>query len=181
MAFTVPRDWVGGELVTEAIMDTHVRDNFLAMGPHLIVRKTADESLTSNTTLQNDDVLLLPLLANEIWQFVFGLSMSAGSGTGDIKVAFTFPAGGEISASAPGPNENNVFQAGRFEGTTTPTASVNFGFSASATSRSYQEIRGVFINAGTAGNLQLQWAQRASSATATIMRANSTLWAVKLN
>lgn len=31
MAWTTPRDWTNGELVTEAIMDTHVRDNLKAI------------------------------------------------------------------------------------------------------------------------------------------------------
>ena len=31
MAWTTPRDWTDGELVTEALLDTHVRDNFKAM------------------------------------------------------------------------------------------------------------------------------------------------------
>lgn len=31
MAWTTPRDWTDGELVTEALLDTHVRDNLLAL------------------------------------------------------------------------------------------------------------------------------------------------------
>lgn len=31
MAWTTPRDWTDGELVTEALLDTHLRDNLLAL------------------------------------------------------------------------------------------------------------------------------------------------------
>ena len=31
MAWTTPRDWTDGELVTEALLDTHVRDNLKAL------------------------------------------------------------------------------------------------------------------------------------------------------
>lgn len=180
MAWTAPRTWTDGELVTKAIMDPHVRDNFLAMGPHLIVRKTSDQSVTSSTVLVNDSALLMAIAANEIWLTRWCLSFSAVQGSGDLKVAFTFPAGGEVGMTAPGADQTSAFTQGRFEGTTTPTTARAMAGPISSTARSFQVIEGVYINAGTAGNLQLQWAQNASNATATIMRANSTLWAVKL-
>ena len=34
MAFTTPRDWTSGELVTHTIMNTHIRDNFSAVSLH---------------------------------------------------------------------------------------------------------------------------------------------------
>jgi hypothetical protein len=34
MAYTTPRDWTQGELVTPAIMNTHIRDNFGALSLH---------------------------------------------------------------------------------------------------------------------------------------------------
>ena len=33
MAWTTPRDWATGELVTAAMMNAHVRDNLKALGP----------------------------------------------------------------------------------------------------------------------------------------------------
>jgi hypothetical protein len=59
MAWTTPRDWTAGELVTEAIMDTHIRDNLRSV-MHVLAYKTSDEfvdSGTTGTTLQNDDHL----------------------------------------------------------------------------------------------------------------------------
>ena len=34
MAYTTPRDWTSGELVTHTIMNTHIRDNFSAVSLH---------------------------------------------------------------------------------------------------------------------------------------------------
>mgnify|MGYP001592239233 CR=1 FL=1 len=34
MAWTAPRTWVTSELVTAAIMNTHIRDNLLALSTH---------------------------------------------------------------------------------------------------------------------------------------------------
>ena len=179
MAWTTPRTWTDGELVTKAIMDPHVRDNFLAVGPHLIVRKTADESVTSSTVLQNDDVLLFPVAANEIWLFRLGLVYTGIQATGDIKLAFTFPAAGEIAASAVLRDASGTFVYKDWTGTTTPSSS-QIAEAIGATVKRYLPIEGIFINAGTGGNVTLQWAQGASNATATTMRINSTLWAVKL-
>jgi len=160
-------------------MDTHVRDNLLAVGPHLIVRKTADESISSNTTLQNDDSLILPVAANEVWQFQFNCLVTGIDGA-DIKVAFTFPTSGDIGATTVW-NLAAVSTASEhfWQGTTTPTTAVSLRCWGVST-RMLLPITGVFNNAGTGGSLTLQWAQVSSNATATIMKANSTLWAVKL-
>ena len=178
MAFTAPRTWTDGELVTKAIMDPHVRDNFLAMYPHLIVRKTSDETVTSSTVLQDDNQLILPLLANEIWKFEFNLIYSADA-AGDIQISFTFPAAGRIDASVFWNTSGSAADIIKWSGTTTPATAQNLQ-GLGSTIRLSLPIQGIFTNSSTAGNLTLQWAQTASSATATTVYTNSTLWAVKL-
>ena len=34
MAWSTPRDWASGELVTHTIMNAHIRDNFDALSLH---------------------------------------------------------------------------------------------------------------------------------------------------
>jgi hypothetical protein len=177
--FTDPKTWAFQEGVESAELNSNLRDNINSMGPHLIVRKPSDESLTSNTTLQDDNHLILPVAANEVWQVSYGIIYAGATGTGDIKVAFTFPASGDIQFSGLGPDNGGSVRYRRWSGTTSPTANFDFlGFGASI--YAYVGIQGVFTNSSTAGSLTLQWAQNAISATATIVRANSTLWAVKL-
>jgi hypothetical protein len=177
MAFTAPRTWTDGELVTKAIMDPHIRDNFLAMGPHLMVRKTSDETVSASTTLQNDDVLLFNVPANEIWQFQFVL-VYLGTAAGGLKIAFTFP-GGTFTASGPQFNAaGTTLQMGTFGATTSPTASADYRVN-SLTLPDTLVITGVYVNAGAGGNVVMQWAQQTASGSTTI-KANSTLWAVKL-
>lgn len=48
MAWTVPRTWVAGEVVTDAIMNAHVRDNFRALVPQHALTD-ASETTTSTT------------------------------------------------------------------------------------------------------------------------------------
>jgi hypothetical protein len=176
MAWTTPKTWSAGETLTAANFNLHIRDNELAMGPHLIVRKPTDESLTSDTTLQNDDHLLFSGVgANEVWFCHWALIYDAGT-TGDIKLAFTFPSG-RVDFSATGTDETGTPTFRRWNTATSPTTAValigpggpmNFN------------MFGVFANGATPGTLQLQWAQNTTHGTATTMKANSTLWAVKL-
>ena len=179
MAWTTPRDWSTGEFVNEAMMDTHIRDNFLAMGPHLIVRKPSDESVTSSTTFQADDHLLMAVAANEVW-LTRWVVVWTGSTTGDINTRFTFPAGGELTLSALRSDGTGTQTPFMFGYTTSPTAAISSESLASGGLRTFIIFDIQFTNSGTAGNVALEWAQLSSNGTATIVKANSTLWGVKL-
>ena len=179
MAWTTPRDWTAGELVTEAIMDTHIKGNFDASGPHLVARKTSDQSVTSSTVLVSDTALVLPVLASEVWQVTFCVVYVAVGGTGDIKLTTSFPAGGEFAASASGADNGGVVKYRVYNGTTSDTPVFDF-LGAGAAVKTAVFMNGVFINGGTGGNLTLRWAQNASNATATTVKAQSTVWGAKL-
>lgn len=57
MAWTAPRTWTTGELVTAAIMNTHVRDNLLHLGDS--AGTTVDDTVTgfTNTSYADMDAL----------------------------------------------------------------------------------------------------------------------------
>lgn len=48
MAWTTPRDWTSGELVTHTIMNTHIRDNFEALKLHTHSGSDGDGSSALN-------------------------------------------------------------------------------------------------------------------------------------
>lgn len=143
-------------------------------GPPLIVRKTADESVTSSTTLQNDDHLLFAIGASEVWKARIVLRYSAAT-DGDLKVDITAPSGatgwfagmglhalvtdtfGNLSSRS-----FTVFGAGGFQ----------FGGSGEG-ALVLMEL--YVVNSTNAGNVQLQWAQGTSSGTATTLTAGSNL------
>lgn len=129
---------------------------------HRLVVKTVLETVTSNTTFQDDDHLVVPLAANAgyILRLVFLYSAST---TGQLKTQFTAPAGaaGNLWATAIGASVTGAAQMASL----TATA----GFAGNG-SEAHGEINGRITTGGTAGNLQLQWAQLASHGTGT------TLW-----
>ncbi|MBL0311054.1 MAG: collagen-like protein, partial [Bacteroidetes bacterium] len=61
-------------------------------GTTKFARKTADESVTSSTSLQDDNHLQFAIGANETWDVSFVLRFTASSG-GDIKFALVLPSG----------------------------------------------------------------------------------------
>jgi hypothetical protein len=178
MAWTNPKTWQTGfaNRATAADFNTHLRDNllFLYRPP---IRKTADQNVASSTTLISDTHLLMAMAVSEVYQFEFIIFFQAAT-AGDIKLALNVPAGATGSWGAIGPD------------TTTPTiykSSQNAAFGDATTvtfgGNAAPEVcfvSGVVIQSSTAGNLQLRWAQAASSATNTTIFTNSVLKAVRL-
>lgn len=170
MAYT-DHTWSVGETLTAANMNG-LRDNFRLAGAHLIVRKTSDES-DSTGTRQNDDQLLLALAANEIWQFRFNL-LVVSAATTDFLVGLAFPSG-TISALVYAANAT-TFQGNDISSATSPTTGVVVA--TASTVSNHVIVEGVMSNGGTPGNLNLQWSGNAAAAC--VVKTNSTLWAVKL-
>lgn len=134
--------------------------------------KFADEPVTSSTALQNDDALFLPVAASAFYIFVCYLDYEGGTqGASDIKWQWSVPA---LSTMKYGNLNNN--NAGTLVGATShaAAATVIAGTNGAGTLMSAWMF-GSLITGGTAGTMQLQWAQNASSATATIVHAQSFL------
>lgn len=139
-------------------------------GEDKFVLKTADEDVTSSTTLQDDDELVLALTANTTYKLEGKLLHKSGSTTPDIKVAFTFPAGCTVE----------IFGIGAPAG---GTANRTSRYTISGTSRNWASstgtgavfLSGTIVVGGTAGSLQLQWAQNTSDANFTRVEDGSYL------
>jgi hypothetical protein len=177
MAWSDPRTWVDSEFVTAALMNAHLRDNLNASAPHLVVRKTADQSVVSSTTQVDDDTLKLTVAANEVWNVQFNVLHSAAA-AGDIRIGFSWPSG-NISFSGTGDNESATTTFYIWQSSTSPHA--GWAFNGLGTGlKTFVCIEGVFTNGGTAGDLKMRGAQGTSNAPASVVHANSTLYAVKL-
>jgi hypothetical protein len=143
--------------------------------------KTADESVASSTTLQDDDALIFPIGADEIW-IMDAYLVTDGVVGGDIKVHVNGPSGvaGIFSVVGPGTTattsedatvNNQLSVVGGGTGLSAGTLGV--GVSALV------EVHAVIRNGATAGNVVIQWAQNSSDGTATRVLIDSYLKAVK--
>lgn len=141
-----------------------------------IVIKSADESVTSSATMQNDDHLSLAVTAGKTYKLHMVLfHSSAADNAGDIKIGFTFPAGTlhvgaqglvtTVSAASFG----DIQAIARIGETSSPSTATPYALNNTITTTI---VEVVFVCTGT-GTLQLQWAQNASSASASTMKAGS--------
>jgi hypothetical protein len=126
-------------------------------------RKTITENLASSTTYQNDDALVVPVLANTTYDCEMWLLYNSGA-TPDFKARVTVPAG----AVTP---ETTLFHNAlwfRY----TPTTGLGV---ASPGGDNLYWCKFALVVAGTPGNLQVQWAQNTSDASTTAVQLGSWL------
>jgi hypothetical protein len=157
-------------------------------GADKFIYKTADQSIASSITPVDDTHLSISLGVGTY--IVNGVYFATGAQAGDIRVAWAF-SGTAVNSyrggQGPGANTTDT-TAGAAAATTvgvmrgsaagagssTITASAIYGTDAAAQSLIQESALMVVTVAGT---LKVQWAQGASSATATVMKTGSYLWA----
>lgn len=144
----------------------------------LFVEKTADETVTSSTVLQNDDELVINNIPIGTWElsgefFALGTSATAQ----DIKYAWTFPTGviswsgiGYSSAWASGAGAGDVNASGVVNTSSSPTNAQSFGCVTGQNVPTH--VKGHLVTTAI-GSLQLQWAQDTSNATGTTLKTGS--------
>lgn len=161
----------------QAFAGTRLTAAMLRAAAPLSAYKGSNQSVTSSTTLVSDSALVIPLVADAVYDFELVLGYNGASGAGNIKLAWVLPSGATIGYAIYGNTTSGAAtdapwvtsasaQALGTSGTSTPVAAVLSGT----------------VNVGsTAGTMQLQWAQNGSSGTATTVLAGSVLlgWQVQ--
>jgi len=172
-SWTDPKTWSVGAALPAAELNTYVRDNTNSTA-HLLAYKSADESVTSSTTLQNDDHLFLAMGANDIWYVSVGVLVNdASSSVADIKIAFTFPSGSLALYTIYSDTGSTIaFHEWRVSGTADSLGVTNVD--------RFITIAGIATNGATPGNLQMQWAQVVSNAAAVTVKKGSLITGFKL-
>lgn len=149
------------------------------IGQTQYIAKTADETVTSSATLQNDDHLVLPVVANAVYTFALDLYMiDAADFVGDFKMSFTCPAGATFDMHGSGAHITDLSAGTSANGEwiaklATTSAGANLTFGCGNTSATGVRVYGRLVMSSTAGNFQLQWAQNASDASGTTLKLGS--------
>ena len=152
------------------------------IGQRLRAYKTANETVTSSTTLQNDDHLTVTLDANSVYR-IYMVLLLGGVTAGEIKTSWTVPASATGYKSCMGPGSDST---SRDAGATTTmrygthnfTTTINYGVNDAA--NFVHTIEQGVVTTTTGGTFVLQWAQQASSGTASTIAAGSFLIAEKI-
>lgn len=171
------------------IASNQIIDKRAIIGGSFTVAKTADEVVNNSTTLQNDDHLKFDISASatEIWFAELFIRAGATTSTMDVKLAFTVPSGatmrwariGGTDASA---TSNFVATATAGVPTLANTEGTTGTFGSQSTAATgWLMAFGAFVyGGGTAGTIQLQWAQNTQEAADLTFRAGSFLRLVRL-
>jgi len=149
-----------------------------------VLFKAGNETVTSSTTLQDDDDLAWTFTATGLYKVEFYLSCYGD--TGDIKTAWTVGSGVAGFKFADGPADATTATApGFLSRTNTAVRRSVHGFATACTYQLNAPSLGTWINewsvvtvtdvSGVNGKIQLQWAQNSSSATATTVASESHL------
>lgn len=132
--------------------------------------KTADESVTSSTTYQDDDTFVFNVAANETW-VVNGFIQMSCAASGGMKFDLAVPSGasGYLSVTVDGLAWTNGAAIGTGGGNNAAVSNDLACFSA------------YVVNSSTSGVIQLRWAQNISNGTASIVKRSSTLVATRVS
>ena len=143
----------------------------------LAAYKGALESVTSSSTLQNDDALFLTLLANATYDLDMFVAYNGGTqGSSDLKGAFAIPSGATLVY---GFNSNGLTSTPHVGFYGSGTGAFTAGTGATTATNWTLRLSGTIVTSA-AGVLQFQWAQATSSATATSVLPGSKLTAVQI-
>ncbi|KKM26367.1 hypothetical protein LCGC14_1585490 [marine sediment metagenome] len=166
---------IDGVLIKDNVMEHDLEGSFHT--GQVIVLKTSNETIISDTTLQNDDELLFTIGANETWVFEFFVVWRAHV-DGDIKFTITVPSGAAgqwVVSQQVGASSNEP----TYRGNTSFGTAIAILVDATSVRRG-AHIWGAVRNGATPGDITLQWAQNSSSGTGTIVFADSWMRATQI-
>lgn len=171
----------GGTPVTKKITIAHFLASLGLVGTPALVAKrlSADQTYTSNATLQNVTDLSFAIGASEIWIAIV-VAHYKGPTAGDIQVAWSLPAGaaglqGTIGLSTGASNATDTPSLSSVAlGITNDRGTVGTGTTVPLV------VVATMRNSTTAGTATFQAAQNTSNGTATTLLADSFLLAVRI-
>jgi hypothetical protein len=146
-----------------------------------VIIKAVDESVTSSTVLQADNELVMAVAANTDY-FVECFLIYSADPAGDIKTDWDAPTGATMDWVADAITQSaaaTLDQVSRTAQSVSGTPS-HGGITNNATVLVALH-KGILRVGATAGNLTLTWAQQVSSASASFVRANSTLIVTRIS
>jgi hypothetical protein len=139
----------------------------------IIKKKTVNETVTSSSTLQNDNDLFIPINANDSMKIQGYFDMKENTANKTGKVAFTIPSGATMNIVVTTDN-NAAVQQDFLKSSGTATAAID-GTPTTGVNEQGILIYGTIVTGSTAGNIQLQWAQGTSGTDQLTFAAGSYL------
>lgn len=153
-----------------------VSDGSATLFRDLFVLKTADETVNTSAALQNDDALVLTVVASAKYQLDAYIIYDSGT-TPDFKCAWVGPAGATLNWTVNGLAVGSTAVSGSvvLANSVIADAGAQSVGGAGAGTQVVAHISGLLTVGVTAGTLQFRWAQATSDASDTKVIAGSFL------
>jgi hypothetical protein len=141
--------------------------------------KGSNQSVTSSTALVNDTALAVAVAASAIYE-ISAFVLYDGDSSGDLKLGWTAPSGAVFNWMSGGlplgatTASDNSSHTGQSVGSAAQIGCIGAG------SPLVAPVTGILTTAGTAGNLQMQFAQMSSFGTATRILAGAALISTRI-
>lgn len=145
----------------------------------VVIRKPADTSRTSTTTVADDPDLTFKLGANSIYfvEFMIRYAAPGASGTAGFKTAWNVPsdAAGLRTCMGPGSSATDTLadNISMHSGVHGYSTTITYGSRSTSTSNQLWAIETAVVTMTTAGPCALQWSQQTSNVAATKVAADS--------
>lgn len=101
MAWTSPRTWVSGEVLTAALLNTHVRDNLKAVGDAWTAYTPTWSATVTPPTIGNGTLTGHAMQAGKMVHYRIALTFGSTTTVGSGVYTFTAPVAAKITAHQP--------------------------------------------------------------------------------
>lgn len=175
MAWTNPTTRSTGNLITASIWNTDLVDNLNYLkgvadqvdGFNTIV-KTGDETLSSSTTLQDDNQLAFSVVASKIYGFKAMIQIDLAASAMGFKCGWSYPSGTTITWC----KTSREADVGTFMSNTLQESGTE-NWIANSTGGFTVGLFGSIYVSTTPGTIQFRWAQNTSNASVLTVRTGS--------
>ena len=162
----------------------HTDSSWFPMQP-LFARKTADETVTSSATPQNDDHLFLTYDANAVYTVELVVFTVVAGTVVDMNMDFTWGASATFTVGPVSPDTTYAGSTGAtmeprpaaLSDATSPSNTMALGSGASGVTAT---IVGLLVSGGSSGTLQMRWAQNSSNGAGLTMKAGSWMRLIRM-
>jgi hypothetical protein len=172
----VDGDIIGGAASGDIVLDTTGAALYARVGTawkplgreQKLVRKTADETVSNSTILQDDNDLFFAIGANEIWSVNLVVVLTSST-VADFRGAITAPSGATGQWGRAGSNNYTALDGSAYD-----------FHSGQGATRVMVILDALVVNGVTAGNVRFQWAQDVAEVSDTKVLTNSYLVAYRV-
>ena len=161
---------------TLTLQDTLDANSQLISNLHPYAIKPSDESRTEDTTLTDDDDLVVAVVANATYWLHASISVEAASITPDMRFGLNAPTSTTLHVTYHASSGGSFRQFETIEAINTQYAVMQLA----ASTNNQISMTGTVQTAGTAGNVAFMWKQNTSSTDAVTVRQNSSLMLVRI-